>query len=146
MAETFQKGNIQMINDSNGLETYGKELIIDLHDCDQERMNRRELKKYFEVICEMTGVTPCKRTFWDYHWWPAWVCKFFGWSDNDRIWGTSVVQFIMTSNITVHTIYNMKQVYVNVFSCDDFDSKMVTKVTRMFFNGIVKQAKTLERI
>lgn len=134
-----------MINSENGLEVYGKELVLDLHDCDQERMNRRELKKYYKVVGDMADVELCKLTFWDYHWWPKWFCKLMGWSDSQRLWGTSAVQFIMTSNITVHTIYNMKNVYVNLFSCDDFDSEDIAEFTIMFFGGELKQAKVIYR-
>jgi len=128
------------------LRTYGIELIIDLHECRQSKMSRKQIKKYFSHVCNITGVKPCKQTFWDYYWWPMWVSRLMKWDKNDRIWGTSAVQFITTSNITIHTIYNMRQVYINVFSCDNFDHEMLLQFTWEWFGGKIVHHQTLERV
>ena len=35
------------------MSDYGKELIIDLHDCEPSRFTRGYIKLYFEQICDL---------------------------------------------------------------------------------------------
>jgi len=114
---------------------YGKELILDLCDCNASLFNRRELKKFFTEMCHLLEMEKCKLTFWDYFWWPDFLIRYFGWDKDDRIYGTSAVQFIKTSNITLHTINNLKRVYLNIFSCKNFDEEIVADFTKNFFQG-----------
>ena len=60
--------------------------------------------------------------------------------------GTSAVQFILTSNITIHTLDLLEAAYVNIFSCKKFDRKLAEKITTEWF--VAKKYKThfLERI
>ena len=60
--------------------------------------------------------------------------------------GGSAIQFIKTSNITIHTLDKLRCVYLNIFSCKDFDSKLVEEYASRYFEGKVKQSKTLNRI
>lgn len=60
--------------------------------------------------------------------------------------GTSAVQFIMTSNITIHTLDLMDAVYVNVFSCKDFDAEIVKKFTADWFKGNIVNSLEIDRI
>ena len=82
-------------------------------------------------------------------------CELFWWDDyglpveeqqtEPHLKGTSAVQFIMTSNITIHTLDLMGNVYLNIFSCKDFDTKKAKNFSRKFFEGRVVSAKTIIR-
>ncbi len=82
-------------------------------------------------------------------------CELFWWDDyglpeeekqtQPHLKGTSAVQFIMTSNITIHTLDLMGNVYLNIFSCKDFDTKKAADFSRKFFEGRVVNAKTIIR-
>jgi len=59
--------------------------------------------------------------------------------------GTSAVQFISTSNITIHTLDEMKRIYLNIFSCKDFNSTIARKFCRDYFKGKVVTSQTIRR-
>ena len=57
------------------------------------------------------------------------------WHDNtDRphMRGISAMQFIETSNIVVHALELLKTVFVNIFSCKEFDTKAAEEFTKFF--------------
>ena len=82
-------------------------------------------------------------------------CELFWWDDyglppeecqtEPHLKGTSAVQFIMTSNITIHTLDLLGSVYLNIFSCKNFDVKKATEFSRKFFEGKVASATTIDR-
>ena len=119
---------------------YGKELILDLHQCNVSLFNRHDIDQYFKELCKGIEMQP-EDVFW--------------WDDQDEpeekkqtdahTKGTSAVQFILTSNITIHTLDILKSVYVNIFSCKDFDSKWAESFTEHYFNGESVQALTISR-
>ena len=123
------------------MENYGKELIIDLHNCNVSKFNRKALRKYFKELCELIDMQRCKLVFWD----------DVGVKEEDRqtlphTTGTSAVQFILTSNVTIHTLDLMGNVYINIFSCKDFDAMDAEVFTRDYFEGFVVQYKVIDRI
>ncbi len=121
-------------------KNYGKELIVDLHECDTRLFNRKDLKKFFIKLCDVIDMQRCKLYWWDDLYTPE---KLKQTAAHTK--GTSAVQFILTSNITIHTLDIKKAVYVNVFSCKDFDSKEAEKFITQYFRGKVKQALTIDR-
>jgi S-adenosylmethionine decarboxylase len=123
------------------MTNYGKELIIDLHGCNVNTFNRKSLRKYFKEICKLIDMQRAKLVFWD----------DIGVPEDQKqtlphTTGTSAVQFILTSNITVHTLDKLGNVYVNIFSCKDFDSNVALKFTRTFFEGKVSHFKIVSRV
>ena len=123
------------------MKNYGIELILDLDNCDTGRFNRKELKKYFKKLCLVIDMVPCKLVFWD----DAGVCE----KDVQSLphtKGTSAVQFILTSNITIHTLDILGKVFVNIFSCKKFDSIKAKELTRDFFAGRIVKTCLVKRI
>lgn len=123
------------------MKTYGKELILDLHGCMPETFNRYSIKKFFDYLCIKIDMQQCDMHFWDYEGDPE------GWENApDHLKGVSAIQFITTSNITIHTLYELKRVYLNIFSCKDFDSELVIQICRSHFGGEIKTSVTIDRI
>ena len=90
---------------------YGIELILDLHGCDATKFTRRSITAYFEQLCELIDMQREDLHFWD----------DAGLSEEDKqtsphTQGTSAVQFILTSSIVIHTLDQLKAVYINIFS------------------------------
>lgn len=130
----------EMITTMEYGKEYGKELILDLHNCDNSTFNRVSLKKYFVELCDLIDMKRCDLHFWDDVEVP----------DNEKqisphTKGTSAVQFILTSNITIHTLDIMRRVYVNIFSCKDFDTINAQKFTTKFFGGTVVNGIVIKR-
>lgn len=120
---------------------YGKELILDLHDCDATTYcDREHIQMFMEDLCDLIDMERGPLHFWDYEGLPE---------DYDaapaHLKGTSAVQFIMTSSIVIHALDDMRQVYLNVFSCKDFDFTVVTAFAAQRFGGTVVTSQLVDR-
>ena len=120
---------------------YGFELIMDLHECDVSKFNRESLDGYFEKVCKAIDMQKCERYFWDDVDVPE--------DEKETLphtKGTSAVQFIITSNITIHTLDLLKAVYINIFSCKELDAKVAEQITKEWFGAKECRALFIERI
>ncbi|KKP43025.1 MAG: hypothetical protein A2639_01740 [Candidatus Staskawiczbacteria bacterium RIFCSPHIGHO2_01_FULL_34_27] len=93
---------------------YGAELLVDLHDCDLVGLvNKEKLTEFFVTLCEKIDM---KRhgnpLFWE------------DYSDLPHLNGVSAMQFIETSTIVCHPLPMLNSVYVNIFSCKEFDEQV----------------------
>ena len=118
---------------------YGKELIIDLHECDVKYFNKMSLDKFFRELADLTNMELCER-----YWWTMDDCPP-EWKDIPHLNGISAVQFISTSNFTIHTLTDLKCVYLNIFTCKDFDVNAAVHFAREFFDGEVVTCETIVR-
>ncbi|MCZ6655105.1 MAG: S-adenosylmethionine decarboxylase [Planctomycetota bacterium] len=111
-------------------EAYGKELILDLHGCDVSKFTRGSVERYFKDLCELIDMERCDLHFWDDEGVPEEEKE-----TNPKTKGTSAVQFILTSTIVIHTLDLMKAAYVNIFSCEEFDTDEAAKFTAKWFGS-----------
>lgn len=120
---------------------YGFELILDLHGCDVATFNRKSLRAFFKKLCDAIDMKRCKLCFWD----------DVGVPEEERqtsmhTKGTSAVQFILTSNITIHTLDLMEAVYVNIFSCKPYNKDLAEQITKEWFKAKECRSHFIERI
>lgn len=121
---------------------YGKELIIDLSNCDPSTFNRDSIEGYFKELCD--DVIYMEREdlhFWDYEDDPEGYAVA-----EPHLKGTSAVQFIKTSNIVIHTLEDMRNVYLNIFSCKDFNDHDAVTFSERWFKGEAINIFTVNRI
>jgi S-adenosylmethionine/arginine decarboxylase-like enzyme len=116
------------------MPNYGKELILDLHECDTTKFTCEFIQTYFEILCDLIDM---KRE--DLHWW---IDRR---STVPHLRGISAVQFIETSNVTIHALELLGNVYLNIFSCKDFDEKIVEKFSSRWFKGKVVNSFAIPR-
>ncbi len=121
--------------------TYGFELIMDLHGCNVSTFNRKSLRKYFTTLCKAIDMQRCELHFWD----------DVGVLPEERqtsphTKGTSAVQFILTSTVVVHTLDLLKAVYINIFSCKPYDKKVAEELTKEWFGAKECKSHFIERI
>ena len=121
-------------------KNYGKELILDLHNCNPNTFTRKSIQEYFEKVCDLMQMERCKLAWWD----------DYGVKESERqtephLKGTSAVQFILTSSIVIHTLDLMRNVYLNIFSCKDFDETIVKNFSATWFDGDVVNIKVVQR-
>jgi S-adenosylmethionine/arginine decarboxylase-like enzyme len=119
---------------------YGKEVILDLYNCNEKKFTRKTLKRYFIEICDLIDMERC-----DLHWWDDIGLPKKERETEPHLKGTSAIQFIRTSNITIHTLDILKRVYLNIFSCKNFDEKIVRDFTAKWFEGKVVNYKVMKR-
>ena len=133
------------------LKPYGYELILDLHSCDLSRFERKFLwfritrrrqflRAYFKRLCEAIHMTRCKLVFWDDKYVLPWRRQ-----TSPHTKGTSAVQFIVTSSITVHYLDLLKSGHVNIFSCKPFKPKIAEDLTKAWFGTKECTARFIER-
>ncbi len=120
---------------------YGKELILDIHNCDASTFNRKNIKVFFKDLCVLIDMERCKLCWWDDYGIPPAEQE-----TEPHLKGTTAIQFIKTSNITIHTLDLLKCVYLNVFSCKDFDTSIVKEFSQKWFKGEIVNSHTIERI
>lgn len=123
------------------MKNYGKEVILDLHNCDPKIFNRKMIRKYFVDLCKLINMRGSRLYWWDDHKVPPEKRQ-----TKPHLKGTSAVQFILTSNITIHTLDILKRVYLNIFSCKDFNANLVKKFSEKYFNGKTVNYKIIKRI
>lgn len=114
------------------MSAYGKELILDMNACPPYKFTRENIRRFMEELCEEIGMTPHDLHFWDdegVHWTER--------QTDPKTKGTSAVQFLMESNITVHCLDLLGKVFINVFSCKGFDSRVVCGCAISYFGGTV---------
>ncbi len=121
-------------------DVYGKELIMDIHDCDPGMFTRKALRKYLKQVCAIMKMERADLQWWDYH-----GQKKEYKEAPDHLKGTSLVQFISTSDIVIHTLDVYKKMFINLFSCKDYDSEQVRKFTVKYFKGELARIVVLER-
>ena len=129
------------MNDKKLKEPYGMEVILDLHECDVSKFTRKSIKKFLVDLCNEIDMQRCKLCWWDDLNIPI--------EERDtepHLVGTSACQFISTSNIVIHTLDIMKSVYLNIFSCKDFDPELVRSFCRDYFSGRVVNYKIIRRL
>jgi len=121
-------------------KNYGKELVLDLHNCDPKKFNRSTLRRYFRELCDLINMQRCKLVWWDDYGLPKKKRQ-----TEPHLKGTSAVQFIMTSNVTIHTLDLLERVYLNIFSCKEFDAGVAAKFSAKFFRGTIVRATVINR-
>lgn len=120
---------------------YGIELILDMHGCDVSKFTRPSITEYFERLCDLIDMDREDLHFWD----------DVGVPEEDQITtphgqGTSAVQFILTSSIVIHTLDQMKAVYINIFSCKVYDPKVAEAFSVEWFGATDHTARFIDRI
>lgn len=119
---------------------YGKELIMDLHNCDPKTLTRRSIREFLIALCKEIDMERCDLHFWDY------LGDQEGYdAAPDHLKGTSVTQFITTSSITIHALDILQKVFINLFSCKDFDGSQVIQLSEQWFRGYCFHQKMIER-
>ena len=117
---------------------YGQELILDIHNCDSSLFNRADLGKFVKRLCDLIEMEREEIYFWDYddavkHTLPA------------HLKGTSVVQFIRTSNIVMHALDDLNKVLLNILSCKEFDSEIASQFASGWLKGDIYKRTIIMR-
>lgn len=123
------------------MEKYGVELILDLHGCDNSTFTRESISQYFERLCELIDMKREALHFWDDVGVPEEEKQ-----TSPHTQGTSAVQFILTSSIVIHALDQLGAIYINMFSCKEFDPNLAERFTIKWFSAKNCSARIIERI
>ena len=123
------------------MKKFGAELILDLHGCDPGTFTRKSISRYFVSLCKLIDMKREALHFWDDFDVPVGERQ-----TSAHTQGTSAVQFILTSSIVIHTLDQMGAIYINIFSCKDFDPDIAEQFTVDWFGATDCSARFIERI
>ena len=123
------------------MKKFGAELILDLHGCDPGTFTRKSISRYFADLCKLIDMKREALHFWDDFDVPVKERQ-----TSAHTQGTSAVQFILTSSIVIHTLDQMGAIYINIFSCKDFDPDIAEQFTVDWFGATDCSARFIERI
>ena len=127
--------------DSSTDNQYGIELILDMHGCDISKFTRASITEYFERLCELIDM---QRE--DLHFWDDVAVLEEDKQTSPHTQGTSAVQFILTSSIVIHTLDQLRAVYINMFSCKEFDPKVAEQFSVKWFGAGDCSARFIDRV
>jgi len=115
------------------LRTWGKHLILDAAGCTPKMIgNAVVVKSFAKSLVKRIDMVPYGE--------PQVV--MFG-SGNKK--GYTLVQLIETSNITAHFVEENNSMYLDVFSCKDFDPSVVEEAVKEYFDAQVFKSTTILR-
>lgn len=129
------RNNVAMSDD----QAYGHELILDIHDVGID-VTRNTIEEFARELCRLINMIPEDLHFWDYEDEPEEYAKA-----PDHLKGISAIQFLRTSNITIHSLDVLNAVYLNIFSCSSFNSDDVIPFVEQFFQGQVVHSDVIKR-
>lgn len=103
---------------------WGWHLVLNLYDCDLEKIQSAEvIREYVIDLCDLIEM----RRFGE----PT-IVNF---GDDPRVSGYSLVQLIETSNICAHFADESRAVYLDIFSCKQFDPEVAVRFTMDIFQA-----------
>jgi S-adenosylmethionine/arginine decarboxylase-like enzyme len=115
------------------LRTWGKHLILDAAGCSPKMIGS-------EVVVANFARSLVKRIDMVAYGQPQVV--MFGTGSKK---GYTLVQLIETSNITAHFVEENNSMYLDVFSCKDFDPQVVEEAVKEFFDAKYFNRKVILR-
>ena len=121
------------------MDSYGQECIIDVHD--SIVFTRESITRFCKDLCDLLRMRREDLVFWDYEGQPEEYAQAPA-----HLKGTSAVQFIRTSNITIHALDELKRLYLNIFSCKPFDVEAVRGFVQERTGGKILNFTVLERM
>lgn len=113
---------------------FGWELIIDIKDCNERIKDRKSLKSFITKLCKTIDMVPYGKA----------LIEHFG-HKSDITSGYSIAQLIETSLISGHFSEKYKTAHLNIFSCKQFDSKLVKDFCLDFFGGEIIADRWIKR-
>lgn len=114
---------------------YGLELIMDLKGCNLGDLSKEKLERFFIELCDRIKMTRHgEPVFWEDH------------SGIPHLHGVSGIQFIETSNIVCHPLPVLKAVYLNIFSCKEFNIEDALKFCMDFWGATSENHTVITRV
>jgi S-adenosylmethionine/arginine decarboxylase-like enzyme len=105
--------------------TFGWELVLDLYECNQKTIsNEKAIKNFARKLCKVIDMKPYGEP----------LAPYFG-ENQEHTKGYSLLQFIETSSIVGHFSEGTGAVYLNIFSCKEYDMDKAENFAREYFGA-----------
>jgi len=104
------------------MNPWGHHLILDVKSCQLDRARDPEyIKNFVKNLVNLIEMVPYGEP------------QLTHFADGTDKAGWTVIQLIETSNITGHFLDASGDLYLDVFSCKDFEAEVVTKAVHEYF-------------
>jgi S-adenosylmethionine/arginine decarboxylase-like enzyme len=114
---------------------WGLSCAFDFNEADKGKIsNPSTVKQFIKELCDAIKMKMYGET---------WIEKFA--SHDEKLFGITVLQAIETSSITAHFAENIGEIYLDVFSCAEYDPQVVLNFTEKFFSCKGKIINNSER-
>jgi len=117
------------------LKPWGWSLSVDLKSCNSDLIRDAEAIKNFVV--ELCNLIEMKRYG---------ECHVINFGEDPDVAGFSMFQLIETSNISAHFVNKTNAIYLDVFSCKEYDPQMVAQFAEIYFEAQSYQTNFIERL
>ena len=112
---------------------FGKHLVLDLKNCNHKKMITTSSMRQFVIdLCFLIDMNRFEET----------LIRRLG---KGKLEGYSLFQFIETSNITIHFEEIKNQVFIDLFSCKDFNENSVINFSKNYFEGEILESRVFKR-
>lgn len=106
-------------------EQWGLLTSINLYECDKQLITNEVIIKQFIIeLCELINMTRYGEP----------IIVYFAKHD-PKVAGYTLVQLIETSCVTAHFVDINGNVYIDVFSCKDYNSEKLVEYCSHYFNA-----------
>jgi S-adenosylmethionine/arginine decarboxylase-like enzyme len=96
---------------------------VDLKNCNLKTMQDKEaIRRYVSTLLKLIDMEPVGELQ---------IARF----GNDGLMGYSFSQFIMTSLLSGHFIEKTRSIYLDIFSCKEYDPGKVVEFSASYFEG-----------
>lgn len=103
---------------------WGKSTSIDLYCCNPHKIrNKSYIKRFTKELCELIKMKRFGLT------------KVVHFGSDEKVAGFSMFQLIETSNISAHFCNATDTVYLDIFSCGEYDEDIVSKFAKQCFEA-----------
>ena len=104
-------------------KAWGLSCAFDFNGANKDKISNPDVvKQYIKELCDEINMKMYGET---------WIEKFA--SHDEKLYGITVLQAIETSSITAHFAENIGEIYLDVFSCAEYDPNKVLEFTNAFF-------------
>jgi len=115
---------------------YGKELILDLVQCNEKVCMDSDLRKFVKGLLKVIDMVPFGEI----------ILSHFG-HNNENTSGYTFIQLIETSSIVGHVSEKNRSIHLNIFSCKEFNVFHTTAYAVEFFGeASIRSQLLIERV
>ena len=117
------------------VQTFGWELVLDLYDCNSRTISDKEaIKNFAGELCKVIDMKPYGEP----------LTPYFG-ENQEHTKGYSLLQFIETSSIVAHFSEGTGAVYLNIFSCKEYDVGTAENFAKNYFGASTVRSRFIVR-
>jgi len=124
--------NVKRHHPEYNADHWGFHLLLDLSQCNSNIKDKVKIKDFIKQLIKTIKMKAVGET----------IIRNFGEGDTA---GYSAMQLISTSSITLHAVNKFNSLYLDIFSCKDFEKEKAIDLAKEYFQPKYIKSKFLYR-